>query len=109
MANYEYDIGIIGGGAAGLTVASGAAQLGAKTLLVEKEEASEWVAIFNGNVKLSTMAGAVHPYPTLGEINKRVVGNVFSPKIFSEKVQKGLKFFFSLKGRACELPDDLTT
>jgi len=69
---------------------------------------SEWVAIFNGNVKLSTMAGAVHPYPTLGEINKRVVGNVFSPKIFSEKVQKGLKFFFSLKGRACERPDDLT-
>ncbi len=69
---------------------------------------SEWVAIFNGNVKLSTMAGAVHPYPTLGEINKRVAGNVFSPKIFSEKVQKGLKFFFSLKGRACELPDDLT-
>ena len=37
MADYDYDIGIIGGGAAGLTVASGAAQLGAKTLLVEKE------------------------------------------------------------------------
>ena len=28
MASYNYDIGIIGGGAAGLTVASGAAQLG---------------------------------------------------------------------------------
>ena len=32
MAKYDYDIGIIGGGAAGLTVASGAAQLGTKTL-----------------------------------------------------------------------------
>ena len=38
MANFDYDIGIIGGGAAGLTVASGAAQLGAKTLLVEREK-----------------------------------------------------------------------
>ncbi len=38
MAAFDYDIGIIGGGAAGLTVASGAAQLGARTLLVEKEK-----------------------------------------------------------------------
>jgi len=62
---------------------------------------SEWVAIMNGNVKMSTIASAVHPYPTLGEINKRVIGNFFASKIFSEKVKKALKFFFSLKGRAC--------
>ncbi len=62
----------------------------------------EWVAILNGGVKLSTFASAVHPYPTLGEINKRVVGNYFSGKIFSEKVKKTLKFFFHFKGRACD-------
>jgi pyruvate/2-oxoglutarate dehydrogenase complex dihydrolipoamide dehydrogenase (E3) component len=61
----------------------------------------EWVAIVNGKVKLSTIASAVHPYPTLGEINKKVIGNFFSGKIFSEKVKKALKFFFNLKGRAC--------
>lgn len=66
---------------------------------------SQWVATLNGGVKLSTLAGAVHPYPTLGEINKRVVGSLFAPKIFSEKMQKGLKFFFNLKGRACTLDD----
>ena len=66
---------------------------------------AEWVAALNGKVKLSTLAAAVHPYPTLGEINKRVVGGYFSPKIFSEKVQKGLKFFFNLKGRACFLDE----
>ena len=38
MATYDFDIGIIGGGSAGLTVAAGAAQLGAKTLLIEKEK-----------------------------------------------------------------------
>ena len=66
---------------------------------------SEWVAVLNGKVKLSTLASAVHPYPTLGEINKRVAGSFFSPKIFSEKIKKGLKFFFHLKGRACELQE----
>ncbi len=54
---------------------------------------SEWVAILNGKVKLSTLAAAIHPYPTMGEINKKVAGSYFSPKIFSEKVQKGSEIF----------------
>jgi pyruvate/2-oxoglutarate dehydrogenase complex dihydrolipoamide dehydrogenase (E3) component len=62
---------------------------------------SEWVAVLNGGVKLSTLAASVHPYPTLAEINKRVAGTFLSKKIFSERVKKGLKFFFNLKGRAC--------
>jgi pyruvate/2-oxoglutarate dehydrogenase complex dihydrolipoamide dehydrogenase (E3) component len=62
---------------------------------------SEWVAVLNGKVKLSTLAAAVHPYPTIGEINKKVAGTYFTPKIFSDKIKKGLKFFFNLKGRAC--------
>ena len=37
MAEYDFDVGIIGGGSGGLTVAAGASQFGAKTLLVEKE------------------------------------------------------------------------
>ncbi|MBU4260905.1 MAG: FAD-dependent oxidoreductase [Proteobacteria bacterium] len=69
---------------------------------------SEWVAILNGKTKLSTLVGAVHPYPTLAEINKRVAGNYFSPKIFSETVKKGLKLFFHLKGEACDPCSDLT-
>ncbi|MEW6670574.1 MAG: FAD-dependent oxidoreductase [Thermodesulfobacteriota bacterium] len=66
---------------------------------------SEWVAVLNGGVKLSTLAGAVHPYPTTAEINKRIAGKFFAAKIFSEKVRKGLKFFFNLKGRACTLEE----
>ncbi|MDC7217523.1 MAG: FAD-dependent oxidoreductase, partial [Spirochaetales bacterium] len=38
MARYDYDLGVIGGGAAGLTVAAGAAQLGVKVLLIDKED-----------------------------------------------------------------------
>ena len=39
MSHNEYDIGVIGGGAAGLTIVSGAAQLGAKVILSEKGRA----------------------------------------------------------------------
>lgn len=62
---------------------------------------SEWVAVMNGRVRLSTLAASVHPYPTLGEINKKVVTDLFSKKIFSARMRKGLTFLFNLKGRAC--------
>ncbi len=62
---------------------------------------AEWVAVLAGKVKLTTMIGGVHAYPTLAEINKRVAGKHLSEKIFSEGMQKTLKFFFGFKGRAC--------
>jgi len=64
---------------------------------------SEWVAALNGKVGLSTMASAIHPYPTVSELNKRVAGKVLSSKIFSEKVRKVLGFIYDYKGRACTL------
>jgi pyruvate/2-oxoglutarate dehydrogenase complex dihydrolipoamide dehydrogenase (E3) component len=65
----------------------------------------EWIIAQNGGVKLSTMAGAVHVYPTLSEISKRVSGRVFADKLFSDRTKGILKFLFNLKGRACTLPD----
>lgn len=61
----------------------------------------EWIIALNGNIKLSTMAGAVHIYPTLSEISKRVSGSLFAEKLFSNSTKSILKFLFSLKGRAC--------
>ena len=62
MAEFDFDIGIIGGGAAGLTVASGAAQLGAKTLLVEKEEALGGDCLHYGCVPSKTLIKTAHVY-----------------------------------------------
>jgi pyruvate/2-oxoglutarate dehydrogenase complex dihydrolipoamide dehydrogenase (E3) component len=62
---------------------------------------AEWVAVMNAGMRLSSLASSVHPYPTLAEINKKVVGDFFAKKIFSERVKKGLTFLFNLKGRAC--------
>ena len=64
----------------------------------------EWVIAMAGAVKLSTIAGAVHIYPTLSEISKRAAGQFFSGKIFSETTKKILRLLFSLKGRACTPP-----
>jgi pyruvate/2-oxoglutarate dehydrogenase complex dihydrolipoamide dehydrogenase (E3) component len=61
----------------------------------------EWIVAVNGGVKLSTLAGTVHIYPTLSEISKRVAGRVFSDKIFSDRTKGILKFLFNFKGRAC--------
>lgn len=66
----------------------------------------EWIIAMGGGVKLSTMAGAVHVYPTKSEISKRVAGDVFTERIFGERTKSVLRLLFSLKGRACSLPEE---
>ena len=62
MVDYDYDLGIIGGGAAGLTIASGAAQLGAKTLLIEKEAALGGDCLHFGCVPSKTLIRSAHVF-----------------------------------------------
>ena len=66
----------------------------------------EWIIAHSAGVKLSTIAGAVHVYPTISEISKRVAGDLFASKIFSEKTRTMLRLLFNLKGRACSLPEE---
>jgi len=61
----------------------------------------EWVVASAGGVKLSTMAGGIHIYPTLSEISKRAAGRYFTEKLFSERTKSILRHLFHLKGRAC--------
>ena len=62
MAFYEFDIGVLGGGAAGLTVTSGAAQLGAKTLLIEKEPVLGGDCLHYGCVPSKTLIRTAQVY-----------------------------------------------
>ena len=55
MAHYDYDLGIIGGGAAGLTAAAGGAQFGAKTLLIEKSDRLGGDCLHSGCVPSKTL------------------------------------------------------
>lgn len=64
----------------------------------------EWIAAVNGGTKLSTLAGAIHTYPTLAEISKRAAGSFYSEKLFSDRTKSVLRLLFHLKGRACNPP-----
>ena len=62
---------------------------------------NEWVAAVNGKVSLATLATAVHPYPTVGEITKRVAGLPLAEKLFSPRVRRALALLFRYQGSAC--------
>ena len=65
MAKFDYDIAAIGGGAAGLTVSAGAAQLGAKTLIIEQEPALGGDCLHYGCVPSKTLIKSAHVYHTM--------------------------------------------
>ncbi|MBD3324250.1 NAD(P)-binding protein, partial [candidate division KSB3 bacterium] len=62
MAQYDYDLGVLGGGSAGLTITAGAAQLGAKTLLVEQEDRLGGDCLHYGCVPSKTLIRTAHVY-----------------------------------------------
>jgi pyruvate/2-oxoglutarate dehydrogenase complex dihydrolipoamide dehydrogenase (E3) component len=62
MSSYDFDIGVIGGGSAGLTVAAGSAQLGAKTLLIDKEDRLGGDCLHYGCVPSKTLIRSAKVY-----------------------------------------------
>lgn len=58
----------------------------------------EWVAVLHGDVRLSTLAGAIHTYPTLSEISKKAASDYVAEKLFSDRVRKFLHLIFRLQG-----------
>jgi len=41
-----------------------------------------WAMVIANGLKMSHVAAMVAPYPTMGEINKRVAGAYYSPRLF---------------------------
>ncbi len=62
MASFDYDLGVIGAGAAGLTITAGAAQLGVKTALFEKREKLGGDCLHYGCVPSKTLIRSAHVY-----------------------------------------------
>ena len=52
-----------------------------------------WAFVIANGIKLSKIAQMVAAYPTLGEINKRVVGKYFAPRLFESAGVKWLVRF----------------
>lgn len=51
-----------------------------------------WVLAVSARLKISAMANYIAPYPTLGEINKRVAGAYYTPALFSARTRAIVRF-----------------
>lgn len=51
-----------------------------------------WILAIAENIGLRAMAAHIAPYPTLGEVNKRVAGSYFEPRLFSPRTRKLVRF-----------------
>ncbi len=47
-----------------------------------------WALALANNLKMGQIAGMVSPYPSIGELNKRVAGAYFSPRLFDNQTVK---------------------
>jgi pyruvate/2-oxoglutarate dehydrogenase complex dihydrolipoamide dehydrogenase (E3) component len=85
MSKYDYDMIIIGGGAAGLTVAAGASQLGAKTALIEKHRLGG-DCLFYGCVPSKTLIKTAKVYHYAKHLKKFGLPEVDVPPCHLESV-----------------------
>ncbi len=51
-----------------------------------------WVLAMGQGIKIGAIAGAIAPYPTLSEVSKRAAGSFFTPKLFSPRTRKIVRF-----------------
>jgi pyruvate/2-oxoglutarate dehydrogenase complex dihydrolipoamide dehydrogenase (E3) component len=51
-----------------------------------------WVLAMSAGIKIGAMAQFIAPYPTLGEVSKRAAGSYYTPKLFSERTRKLVRF-----------------
>ena len=109
MAEYDVDIGIIGGGSGGLTVAAGASQFGAKTLLVEKERELGGDCLHFGCVPSKTLIKTAHIYHSMRNSKAFGLPSVELPPVDFREVSKRIQSVISTiqkhdsKERFCSL------
>ncbi len=52
-----------------------------------------WALVLANKLKIGAVAAMVSPYPTMGEVNKRVAGAYYTPRLFeSDRVKKIVRF-----------------
>ena len=88
MAKYDYDLIVIGGGAGGLTASTGAGQLGAKTLLIEKEKELGGDCLHYGCVPSKSLIKSAYTYNVLKHSQKYGLPKVDVPEVDFKNVSE---------------------
>jgi pyruvate/2-oxoglutarate dehydrogenase complex dihydrolipoamide dehydrogenase (E3) component len=55
-----------------------------------------WVLAIGQELNIKAIAAMIAPYPTLGEVSKRAAGSFFTPKLFSPRTRKLVRFLSRL-------------
>ncbi len=55
-----------------------------------------WIMTVQKRGKIGPMASVIAPYPTLGEVSKRVAGAYYTPSLFSERTRRIVRFLLRL-------------
>jgi pyruvate/2-oxoglutarate dehydrogenase complex dihydrolipoamide dehydrogenase (E3) component len=55
-----------------------------------------WVLAVTGRLKLSALASAIVPYPTLSEVSKRAAGSFYTPALFSPRTRRLVRWLLKL-------------
>lgn len=91
MPKYDYDLIVIGGGAAGLTASTGAGQLGAKTLLIEKHRELGGDCLHYGCVPSKSLIKSAYCYNILKNSEKYGLPKVDVPELDFTHVRDRLR------------------
>ena len=51
-----------------------------------------WILAIAQGIKVGAVAGMIAPYPTLGEVNKRVAGTFYTPALFGDRTKRIVRF-----------------
>ncbi len=75
-------------GLAKIITGKGGAILGAGIVGLNAGELLQpWILAMTRKQKIGAMTGIIAPYPTLGEINKRIAGSYYTPTLFSPRTR----------------------
>ena len=51
-----------------------------------------WIMAIQEGKKIGAFTGSIMPYPTLSEVSKRLAGTFYTPKLFSDRTRKIVRF-----------------
>lgn len=55
-----------------------------------------WALAISSGLKIGAVTGMIAPYPTLGEVSKRAAGAWYTPRLFSDKTRRIVRFLQKL-------------
>ena len=71
--------------------------LGASILAPQAGEMIQpWIVAIQNNLKIGAMASYIAPYPTYGEASKRAAGSFYTPKLFSDRTRRIVRWLMKL-------------